>query len=78
VPSLVVVGADDAPFLAASDYMRRKSRAKRSYPAAGHAVNIDQRRRSSTRCCRSCRAAAQRIRGRAGQDMKGVAFTALG
>jgi pimeloyl-ACP methyl ester carboxylesterase len=44
VPSLVVVGADDAPFLAASDYMAAKiPRAKKAViPAAGHAVNIDQ------------------------------------
>ena len=44
VPSLVVVGADDAPFLAASDYMASKipGAAKVVIPAAGHAVNIDQ------------------------------------
>ena len=44
VPSLVVVGADDAPFLAASDYMAAKiPGAKQAViPAAGHAVNIDQ------------------------------------
>jgi pimeloyl-ACP methyl ester carboxylesterase len=44
VPSLVVVGADDAPFLAASDYMAAKiPHAKKVVvPAAGHAVNIDQ------------------------------------
>jgi pimeloyl-ACP methyl ester carboxylesterase len=44
VPSLVVVGADDAPFLAASDYMATKiPEAKKAViPAAGHAVNIDQ------------------------------------
>ena len=44
VPSLVVVGADDAPFLAASDYMTAKipGAAKVVIPAAGHAVNIDQ------------------------------------
>src|SRR4030081_252019 len=44
VPSLVVVGADDAPFLAASDYMAAKiPDAKRVViPAAGPAVNIDQ------------------------------------
>jgi pimeloyl-ACP methyl ester carboxylesterase len=44
VPSLVVVGADDAPFLAASDYMAAKipRAAKVVIPAAGHAVNIDQ------------------------------------
>ena len=44
VPSLVVVGADDAPFLAASDYMAAKipGAQKAVIPAAGHAVNIDQ------------------------------------
>src|ERR1700686_2645440 len=44
VPSLVVVGADDTPFLAASDYMaaRIPGAKKVVIPAAGHAVNIDQ------------------------------------
>src|SRR6202521_4992343 len=44
VPSLVVVGADDAPFLAASDDMAAKSPSAKKVviPAAGHAVNIDQ------------------------------------
>jgi pimeloyl-ACP methyl ester carboxylesterase len=44
VPSLVVVGADDAPFLAASDYMAAKIPAGKKVviPHAGHAVNIDQ------------------------------------
>jgi pimeloyl-ACP methyl ester carboxylesterase len=44
VPSLVVVGADDMPFLAASDYMAAKipGAKKVVIPAAGHAVNIDQ------------------------------------
>jgi pimeloyl-ACP methyl ester carboxylesterase len=44
VPTLVVVGADDAPFLAASDYMAAKipGANKVVIPAAGHAVNIDQ------------------------------------
>jgi len=44
VPSLIVVGADDAPFLAASDYMAAKipGAQKVVIPAAGHAVNIDQ------------------------------------
>jgi pimeloyl-ACP methyl ester carboxylesterase len=43
VPALVVVGADDAPFLAASDYMAAKipGAIKVVIPAAGHAVNID-------------------------------------
>ncbi len=42
--SLVVVGADDTPFLAASDYMAAKIPGARKVviPAAGHAVNIDQ------------------------------------
>jgi pimeloyl-ACP methyl ester carboxylesterase len=44
VPSLIVVGADDTPFLAASDYMAAKipGAKKLVIPAAGHAVNIDQ------------------------------------
>ena len=44
VPALIVVGADDAPFLAASDYMAAKIPGARKVviPAAGHAVNIDQ------------------------------------
>jgi len=44
VPSLIVVGADDTPFLAASDYMAAKipGAQKVVVPAAGHAVNIDQ------------------------------------
>jgi pimeloyl-ACP methyl ester carboxylesterase len=44
VPSLIVVGADDTPFLAASDYMAAKipGAKKVVIPAAGHAANIDQ------------------------------------
>ncbi|EXJ73519.1 uncharacterized protein A1O5_03280 [Cladophialophora psammophila CBS 110553] len=44
VPSLVVVGADDTPFLAASEYMAKKIHGARKVvvPNAGHAVNIDQ------------------------------------
>jgi pimeloyl-ACP methyl ester carboxylesterase len=44
VPSLVVVGADDTPFLGASDYMAAKIPGARKVviPAAGHAANIDQ------------------------------------
>ena len=44
VPSLVVVGANDTPFLAASDYMAAKIPGARKavIPAAGHAANIDQ------------------------------------
>ena len=44
VPSLIVVGADDTPFLAASDYTAAKvpGAQKVVVPAAGHAVNIDQ------------------------------------
>lgn len=44
VPALIVVGADDTPFLAASDYMAAKipGAHKIVIPAAGHAVNIDQ------------------------------------
>jgi len=44
VPSMVIVGADDTPFLAASDYMAAKiPGAKKVVIAnAGHASNIDQ------------------------------------
>jgi pimeloyl-ACP methyl ester carboxylesterase len=44
VPSIVVVGADDKPFLAASDYMAAKipNARKAVIPDAGHAANIDQ------------------------------------
>jgi pimeloyl-ACP methyl ester carboxylesterase len=43
-PALVVVGADDTPFLAASEYMAAKipGAGKVVIPSAGHAVNIDQ------------------------------------
>jgi pimeloyl-ACP methyl ester carboxylesterase len=44
VPTLIVVGAEDTPFLAASDYMAAKipNARKVVVPAAGHAVNLDQ------------------------------------
>jgi pimeloyl-ACP methyl ester carboxylesterase len=44
VPSLVLVGANDQPFLAASDYMAAKipGAKKVVLPDAGHAANIDQ------------------------------------
>jgi pimeloyl-ACP methyl ester carboxylesterase len=44
VPSLIVVGANDTPFLAASDYMAAKipGAKKVVIPDAGHAANIDQ------------------------------------
>ena len=44
VPSLVVVGADDAPFIAASGYMAAKIPGATlvTIPDAGHAANIDQ------------------------------------
>ncbi len=44
VPSLVIVGADDKPFLAGSDYMANKIPGARKVviPGAGHAANIDQ------------------------------------
>lgn len=42
-PTLVLVGADDAPFLAATDYMEAKiaSAEKAIIPNAGHAANLD-------------------------------------
>jgi pimeloyl-ACP methyl ester carboxylesterase len=44
VPTLVVVGADDAPFLGAADYMAAKIPHARKVviPAAGHAPNVSQ------------------------------------
>jgi len=44
VPTLVVVGADDKPFLGAADYMTAKISDARKVviPAAGHAPNISQ------------------------------------
>ncbi len=44
VPSLVVVGAEDEPFLAATDYMAAKIPAAEKVVVAdaGHAVNLDQ------------------------------------
>lgn len=44
VPTIVVAGADDQPFLAATDYMAKKipGASKVIIPNAGHAVNIDQ------------------------------------
>lgn len=43
-PTLVIVGADDAPFLGAADYMAAKIPHARKVmiPAAGHAPNISQ------------------------------------
>ena len=43
-PALVVVGADDAHFLAAADYMTAKIPVARKVviPGAGHAPNIDK------------------------------------
>ncbi|MGH6972247.1 MAG: alpha/beta fold hydrolase, partial [Caulobacteraceae bacterium] len=44
VPSLVVVGSEDQPFLAASDYMAAKipGAKKTVIEGAGHASNIDK------------------------------------
>ncbi len=44
VPTLVVVGSDDEPFLAAADYMTAKiPRARKVViPGAGHAPNVDE------------------------------------
>ncbi len=44
VPAVVIVGADDAPFLAASDYMAAKipGAKKVVIEGAGHSANIDQ------------------------------------
>jgi pimeloyl-ACP methyl ester carboxylesterase len=44
VPSIVVVGSEDKPFLAASDYMAGKIPGARKVviEGAGHAANIDR------------------------------------
>ncbi len=44
VPSIIIVGADDKPFIAATDYMTKKipGAQKVVIPNAGHAANIDQ------------------------------------
>ena len=44
IPAMVLVGADDKPFLAAADYMAAKipGAVKAVIPNAGHAANIDQ------------------------------------
>ena len=44
IPTLVLVGSKDEPFLAATDYMASKipGATKVIIPAAGHAANIDQ------------------------------------
>ena len=44
VPTLIIVGADDAPFLAPTDYMAAKipNARKVVIPHAGHASNLDQ------------------------------------
>jgi pimeloyl-ACP methyl ester carboxylesterase len=44
VPAVVIVGADDTPFLAASDYMAAKIPGARKVviEGAGHSANIDQ------------------------------------
>lgn len=44
VPALVLVGADDAPFIGATDYMAKKiaNAVKVVIPDAGHAANLDQ------------------------------------
>jgi pimeloyl-ACP methyl ester carboxylesterase len=44
VPTLIVVGAEDEPFLKPTDYMAAKipNAVKKVLPAAGHAVNLDQ------------------------------------
>lgn len=44
VPSLIIVGENDAPFLGASDYMAKKipNATKAVIPNAGHVANLDQ------------------------------------
>lgn len=44
VPSLIIVGENDTPFLGASDYMAKKipNATKTMIPNAGHVANLDQ------------------------------------
>jgi pimeloyl-ACP methyl ester carboxylesterase len=44
VPTLVLVGADDTPFLASADYLTRKipGATRVTIPDAGHASNLHQ------------------------------------
>lgn len=44
VPVLIVLGAEDTPFLGAADYMEKKipNATKLVIPNAGHVSNIDQ------------------------------------
>ena len=44
VPTLIIVGAEDKPYLASADYMALKIPGARKVviPGAGHAVNLDQ------------------------------------
>ena len=44
VPTLIIVGEEDKPFLSAADYMNSKIKnsQKNIIPNAGHAVNIEQ------------------------------------
>jgi pimeloyl-ACP methyl ester carboxylesterase len=44
VPTLIVVGADDTPFLGASEYMEKRIAGSRRVvlPSAGHMPNLDQ------------------------------------
>ncbi len=44
VPTLIIVGENDKPFLAAADYMEKKIKISKKIiiKDAGHAVNIDQ------------------------------------
>jgi len=51
VPTLVLVGADDKNFLAATDYMAAKipGALKVVIPAAGHAANLQPARRLQLR-----------------------------
>jgi pimeloyl-ACP methyl ester carboxylesterase len=44
VPTLIVVGADDAPFLGAADYMEKRIAGSRKVviPNAGHTPNVEQ------------------------------------
>ena len=82
VPSLIVVGADDTPFLAASDYMAAKipGAKKVVIPSAGHAVNIDQPQAFIDACCRSSGACRKLPEGRqpSSTNLHRVSFQSAG
>ena len=55
VPTLVLIGAEDKPFIGSSEYMAKKIPGAELVviEGAGHAASIESRRRSTRRCWRS-------------------------